>query len=72
MENETAQVRILACSFFFFLLLLLPLFVCGNVTKGQFILLHIVAKSPAFPKKKKWTNIRRGEQKILNKCNKFG
>ena len=72
MENETAQVRILALFFFFFLLLLLlPLFVCGTVTKGLFILLHIVAKSPAFPKKKR-TNIRRGEQKILNKCNKFG
>ena len=57
MENETAQVRILArffffFFFFFFLLLLLPLFVCGTVTKGLFILLHIVAKSPAFPKKK--------------------
>ena len=44
---------------------------CGN-DQGFVHFLHIDAKSPpAFPKYK-WTNIRRGEQKILNKYNKFG
>ena len=43
----------------------------GN-DQGFVQFLHIDAKSPpAFPKYK-WTNIRRGEQKILNKYNEFG
>ena len=46
MENETAQVRILAFFFFFS-----RLYMCRNVMKGLFFFLHIVAKSPsAFPK----------------------
>ena len=44
MENERSQVRISEC--FFFLVC-----VCGNVTKGLFCFLHIVARSPsAYPK----------------------
>ena len=47
MENETAQVRILASFFFFFS----RLYMCRNVMKLLFFFLHIVAKSPsAFPK----------------------
>ena len=49
MENETAQVRILASFFFFFFFS--RLYMCRNVMKGLFFFLHIVAKSPsAFPK----------------------
>ena len=56
---------------FFFSSFSFCLCMCGN--DQRFVhFLHINAKSPpAFPKYK-WTNIRRGEQKILNKCNKFG
>ena len=63
--NETAQVRILECFFFFF-------FLAVYVTEGFVHFLHTVAKSPFLLFQNKWTNIRRGEQSILNKYNKFG
>ena len=48
MENETAQVRILACFFFFIIFFS----VCEWKYDEEFVhFLHIVAKSPsAFPK----------------------
>ena len=59
MENETAQVRILACFFFFFFFLLFLLFFffffmlsvyVWKCDEGFVHFLHIVAKSPsAFP-----------------------
>ena len=52
MENETAQVRILACFFlvfFFFFFVMLSVYV-WKCDKGFVNFLHIVAKSPsAFP-----------------------
>ena len=47
MGNETAQVRILACFFFFFFFLSVYVWKCDE---GFVLILHIVAKSPAFPK----------------------
>ena len=46
MGNETAQVRILACFFFFFFL---SVYV-WKCDEGFVLFLHIVAKSSAFPK----------------------
>ena len=49
--NKTAQVRILACFFFFFFLSVFFFFLSVYVWKGFVHFLYIVAKSPsAFPK----------------------
>ena len=66
MENETAQVRILA-SFFSSSSSCL----CENVTKGLFIFCIESLRVLLFFQSK-WTNVRRCEQKILNKYNTFG
>ena len=61
MGNETAQVRVLVCFFFFFSPSSFYLCMCGN---GEGFVHFLLFQN-------KWTNIRRGEQKILNKYNKF-
>ena len=49
MENETAQVRILASFFFFFFFFMLSVYV-WKCDEGFVLFLHIVAKSPSvFP-----------------------
>ena len=71
MGNETAQVRILACFFFFFSSSSsFCLCMCGNVMKGLFFFCIWSLRVLLF--QNKWTNIRRGEQTILNKYHKFG
>ena len=74
MWNQDGAGSNLGMFFFFFFLFFSYLFfwsvyVC-KCDKGFVHFLHIVANSPAF--QNKWTNIRRCEQKILNKYNKSG
>ena len=75
MENETAQVRILARFFFSSsssssFSSSCCLCMCGNVTRG--LLIFCISLRVLLLFHNNWTNIRRCEQKILNKYNPFG
>ena len=70
------QVPNLAClSYFYYYFFVVCFFLCvcmcGKVAKGLFIFC-IQSLIVVLLFQNKWTNIRRCEQKILNKYNKFG